>query len=139
MKDALTARFYKHRSSIRLLARVAVGSLLLMTVKIGLVEGILYLTKGQVWWIYGVVTILMTFVGWTYHSHISFKKPLSRRTFSRHFQQAVIFKILDYVIVNGCVYTLNLSPTIVIIATSGVLFVLRTLVFTQYVFKKSES
>ena len=135
MRNYLREKVRQHRSSLHLLVRVASGSLLLMLIKIGLVEGILYLTESQVWLVYGAVTLVMTFVGWTYHSFVSFRKPLSRKTLVRHFQQAAIFKLADYGIVNGVVYGFGAPPSLVIIGTSGIIFVLRTLVFARYVFK----
>lgn len=110
------------------------GSVLFFLLKTLLVALIHQWTPLANWANYAIVTIVMLPGAWIFNSKISFRIPLSRKTFSRYIQQAAFFKIFDNVLFNVFVYAAGVNPIVSVCLTTAVIFVLRIIAYFKFVF-----
>lgn len=110
------------------------GSAFFFLLKTLLVALIHQFTPLENWANYVIVTIIMLPGAWIFNSKISFRIPLSRKTFSRYIQQAAFFKILDNVLFNIFAYAAGFSPVMSVCLTTVVIFALRIIAYFKFVF-----
>jgi hypothetical protein len=119
---------------LRRIAIITVGSLMFVILKTGLVALIHSWIGIPAWLNYLTVTVSITFVGWVYHSKISFQIPLRRQTLGRYVQQAIALKVVDYVVFNGLVYVAGVNVCVAVLITGALVFTTRVVVYVKYVF-----
>ena len=120
--------------AVRQLMPIVLGSALFASIKAGLVLLIATTTHIPPWLNYLLVIVGISLLGWVYHSKVSFKVPLTRRTLVRYVQQAVLLKITDYMLYTLAVYVIHIHPAISVLVVSAVIFVVRVIVYIKYVY-----
>lgn len=124
----------KMRRTARRLMPIVLGSGMFAALKAGLVLLIDSTTTIEPWLNYLIVLVGISVLGWVYHSKVSFKVPLTKQTFIRYVQQAVALKALDYGLYTLLVYGLVLNPALSVLLVSGLIFILRVIVYIKYVY-----
>jgi hypothetical protein len=138
MSGRLAQSLPRLRKIIAQFSFMTFGSGLFFLIKIGC----LYLA-GQLgvaaWLSYLVITVALTIVGWTYHSKVTFKTELSVHTAWRLSHSTVALMLADYLGFLALTYTGRIYPVISAVIMSGILFGVRYLSYSLYVFRERES
>lgn len=138
MQDMM-AKLERWLPSLRQLVLVVGGSACFLILKTGLVALISHLTGLPPWLNYLIVTLSVSVLGWLYHSKVSFRVPLNRRTLHRYVHQAIVLKVVDYALFNGLVYGLEVDLRLAVIVTGGIVFSSRIFIYLHYVFTPSHA
>lgn len=135
----LSLLFTKQREFLRKLVTVGAGSLFFLALKTVLVATVDHFWSLEAWLNYLIVITLTTWLGLFYHARFSFRVKIDRRMAGRFLQQSIAFKVLDYATYNLFFYAFHKHLVWSVVLTSGVIFLLRFVVFTKYVFRREFS
>lgn len=129
----------KRKAFSRRMIAIVGGSFFFMLMKTGLVWLLMWLFPTlEAWLNYLIVTTSVTFIGWAYHSTVSFQTGFTKRSLKRYVAQAIVLKALDYGLFNLFVYVLLVLEPLAVILTSGIVFTLRVTTYFKYVFVTDE-
>ena len=78
------------------------------------------------------VTLLL--IGWFFHSLVSFRQPAGLAGFFRYSQTVFAFKALDFLVFSILVYAGDVASVVAVLTASAILFLLRFLVLSRFVF-----
>lgn len=84
---------------------------------------------------YLLVHIVIFYLSWLYHNNVSFKEKKDHTNFVRFFKANIMLKILDYLLVILIASLSSFHPSIFLILSSLLIFILRYSVLKKIVFK----
>ena len=83
---------------------------------------------------YMILHAALLLIGWLFHSLVSFRQPPGPAGFFRYSRTVFAFKALDFLIFSVLVYAGDVASFFAVLAVSALLFLLRFLVFSRFVF-----
>ncbi len=83
---------------------------------------------------YMILHAALLFIGWLFNSLVSFRRPLGAAGFLRYSQTVFAFKALDFLAFSVLAYAGGVASVLAVLAASAVLFLLRFLVLSRFVF-----
>ena len=83
---------------------------------------------------YMILHAALLLIGWLFHSLVSFRQSLRPAGFFRYSQTVFAFKALDFFAFSVLVYAGDVASVFAMLAASAILFLLRFLVLSRFVF-----
>lgn len=81
-----------------------------------------------------VLHAVLLLIGWFFHSLVSFRQSLGLVGFFRYSQTVFAFKALDFLAFSVLVYAGDVASVFAVLVASAILFLLRFLVLSRFVF-----
>lgn len=122
------------RSNLNRILHLATGSAMFFVIKLVWVASFEAINAVEPWLSYLFITLLLTLLGWLYHSKITFRTPLSAYGLSRYLKASLGLKVFDYAIFVSLVYAAGLQPVLSVVIAAALLFALRYVAYNSYVF-----
>jgi len=128
-----------HGKTIKSLLLVCCGSVLFLTLKLIVVKVLVEYLEFAAWFSYFGASVLISLLGWVYHSKVSFSQALQLDSLRRYVEQAIGLKISENLLFNLLVYFLGFGPLPSVIFVSILVFGFRLWLYFTYVFKTDNS
>ena len=104
----------------------AIGSSIVFAIKVVLVSINKYFEIFSLEVCYLIVLVVFFYLFWLYHNNVSFKEKKDHTNFVRFFKANIMLKILDYFLVILIASLSNFHPSIFLILSSLLIFILRS-------------
>ena len=114
------------------------GAVLNFTAKVFFVSIIEYVFMIPLYLNYLITHVLILLTSYLYHSKVTFNVKISADQFVNFTKYVLLLKVADYLIFTSSVYLFQQFYIIAIFISTGVVFLLRFLVFDRCVFNKGE-
>lgn len=118
------------------LIKFSFGAILNFTAKIFFVSILGYVFIIPLYLNYLITHVLILFVSYFYHSKVTFNVKISTDQFVNFIKCVLVFKVVDYLVFTSSVYLFQQFYITAIFISTGVVFLLRFLVFDRYVFNR---
>ncbi len=83
---------------------------------------------------YMILHAVLLLIGWFFHSLVSFRQSLGLVGFFRYSQTVFAFKALDFLVFSVLAYAGDVASVVAVLTASAILFLLRFLVLSRFVF-----
>ena len=115
---------------------MGIGSALFLSIKLGWVYLSELIGLFPAYLSYALLHILLFFIGWIYHTSVTFGVEGDVGIFRRYLYVNAIFKLIDYLVFVLLTYAAGSYPVFSVLISSAFVFLLRYFSYSRLVFSR---